>query len=154
VDAPCPVDGVGRDSPRRPADGDADTVDGGDWPNGVERPRPPRGDLGVPVGGDRGDERRGDRAAVALRDDVPAVAGGHPVGGEGQDRLVDVADAARVLGDAFRLDGAVAVTGGSRGIGPSVPRTVVVAVPLRRLEARSAELGPSAVGGCWWAFRW
>jgi hypothetical protein len=107
-----------RHPPVGPADGDDDAVEGGDRPDGLQRPRPPGGDLRIPVGGDLGEEGGRDLDPVELLDHVLNVSRGHALGVEGQDLLVEASDPPLVLGDAFRLEGPVAVAWAVEGDRP------------------------------------
>jgi hypothetical protein len=61
--------------------------------------RAPEGNLAVEVGSDLGDEGGGDFNAVEFLDDVLDVAGGQALGVQGEDLVVEAAEAALVLAD-------------------------------------------------------
>jgi hypothetical protein len=86
-----------------------DAVEVDDRPDGVEPARTPQGNLAIEVGGDLGNERGGDLDAVKFLDDILDVAAGQALGVQGQDLVVEAAQAALVLADELRLEGAVAV---------------------------------------------
>jgi hypothetical protein len=67
------------------------------------------GDFAVEVGGDLGDQGGGDPDAIELLDDVLDVAGGQPLGVQGEDLVVEALEAALILGDQLRLEGTVPV---------------------------------------------
>src|SRR5262249_8694863 len=109
VNAQRDVQGVLADSPTLAADVNHDAVEVDDGPDGTQPARPPGGDLFVQAGDNLADQGRGDLDAIQLGDDVLDVARGQPLGVQSQDLLVEAGQAALVLADDDRLEGAVAV---------------------------------------------
>src|SRR5262249_2857159 len=92
-----------------PADVDDDAVEVNDRPDGLQASGTPEGNLAAEVGGDLGDERRRDFDAVEFLHHVLDVARGEALGVQREDLVVETAEAALVLGDELRLEGALAI---------------------------------------------
>ena len=130
-----------------------DAVEIHDRPDRFERSRPPGGHFRVEIGGDFRDQRGRNLHAVQLTHDLLDVAGGHPLGVQGQDLLVEARHAPLVLADQLRLERAVAIAGRGDGQLAQVAlhrllRTPVATVrrALARARRRRSARGAPASG--------
>ena len=87
-----------------------DAVEVDDRPDRVELPCAPCGHLRVEVGGDLRDQSRRHIDAVEFFHDFLNVAGGHPLGIEGKNLLVEPAQPALMFGNQLGLESAIAIT--------------------------------------------
>ena len=86
-----------------------DAIEVDDGPDRVEASRSPRGDLGIEVCGDLGDERGRHVNTIEFLDHILDVTRRHTLGVQCQNLLVETGQPSLILANQLRLEGAVAI---------------------------------------------